>query len=301
MNIELLIKILKMDELSLLSFIKNYVREKKVISDNENYVYIKNKSPLVLVAHMDTVRHSYSYGIDLEKKDNIIRNKLGILGGDDRAGVFMLLRIYDYCKKSGGKLPQLLFTNYEESGGIGVSKFIKDKHLNTNKVKFFIEADRRGHTEYVTYNKLPIELQNFMEAYGYNKTWGSYSDIYNLTSSYNIPSVNIAAGYYHQHTPYEFINVDHLMDSLGNLKNIVNDMYKLPNYDRNADYRGSSWDDMFPNYLNMLDLDNAEYYFDDYTDDLYPEEIIVDEEDDLWKLTPEGYCKKVTKNGKGGI
>lgn len=250
-SLEFITRVLEMNDLELLSFIRGWFRDETVITDGINYVYVKNESPLVLVAHIDTVRHSNK--VDIKITDNVISNSRGILGADDRAGVYMLLNVYSYVKEVGGIVPQFLFTNFEESFGVGVSKFIKHDHLNKENVKFFIEADRLGRDQYVNYHSLPDVLAKFVESFGYKHAHGSYSDIHNLTAAYKIPSVNISAGYYFQHTPSEILNWAYVNESLDKLIKIVENMYNIPPYAYkniyNYDYDYSSWDMDIPDLV----------------------------------------------------
>ena len=257
-SLEFITRVLEMNDLELLTFIRGWFRDEEVITDDINYVYVKNESPLMLVAHIDTVRHGTK--VDIKINDNMISNSRGILGADDRAGVYMLLNVYSYVKEVGGIVPQFLFTNFEESFGVGVSQFIKHGHLNKENVKFFIEADRLGRDQYVNYHYLPDPLAKFIESFGYRHAHGSYSDIHNLTATYKIPSVNISVGYYFQHTPSEILNWSYLNESLDKLIRIVENMYNIPEYEYKSiykyEYDYSTWDDDIPEII-ILDSANA--------------------------------------------
>ena len=90
------------------------------ITDHENYWVFNNDSGclITLVAHIDTVNdyvNEVSFNI---VDDNIISNKNGILGADDRAGVYACMQLMDSCR--------VIFTNYEETGGQGVKKLCQD-------------------------------------------------------------------------------------------------------------------------------------------------------------------------------
>lgn len=176
-----------------------------VETDLENYFFIKGNIPLCFVAHIDTVRTKKDK-MNLKIENNIITNSGGILGADDRAGVYGLFKIYESLLDDR-EIPSFLFTNYEEVGGVGVKSFI-DTYNKLENVNLFIELDRRGTDEYVTYVDVSKEVENYIESFGFIPSVGSYSDIADLAEHYLIPAVNISIGYYSQHTNKERLVID---------------------------------------------------------------------------------------------
>jgi len=164
-----------------------------------------------LVAHIDTVHKQKPSKTDINQTGDIITNAKGGLGADDRAGVYALLTLKD--------LPyNLLFTNLEENGGIGVKWAIKEIPDLLSANTCFIEIDRKGTGHYVDYVGAEQEFQNLFETRGLAPEFGSYSDVYDLSSELSIASVNLACGYYDQHTPIESLNLKELQAVIDFLK-----------------------------------------------------------------------------------
>jgi len=203
-------------------------------TDRENYLYLSRpESKVLLVAHIDTVcRTGFKR---LVQSKHVIRNVNGILGADDRAGCFLI-----YTLLNNWALPvfDVLFTNYEETGGQGAKAFIRDKVFKQNDIRLFIELDRKGKSEYVTYNDLPHEVAQYIESFGFKESYGTYSDIYDLTDTYKIPSVNLSVGYYDQHTPKESLNLKHMDLTLKRLTDILRKpipkLHKVKEYRKNG-------------------------------------------------------------------
>ena len=183
---------------------------KGVVTDSENYLYKHNEnSRYLIVAHLDTVCDAGFKHIVTDIEKQCISNVNGILGADDRAGCFM---VYQLLKNT--KLPDfdVLITNYEECGGLGVGRFIKDKVINLENIRLFIELDRMGANEYVSYTPLPDQVKTYIEKFGFKENRGSYSDIADLSEEYLVPSLNLSVGYYHQHTKKEYLNLKEMKE-----------------------------------------------------------------------------------------
>lgn len=207
----------------------------EVITDYDNYLVVQGDSPICLVAHVDTVSFG-TLNMVLKWNRNVIRNTEGILGADDRAGVFAILEIVESAKKSGLPMPSVIFTNYEESGGRGVKELIKSKVFDTSNTKLFVELDRKGSNEYVYYtSSLPREVKDYVESFGYIQKDGSYSDIMDLAFEYHIPAVNLSIGYYSQHTQFETLHYDEMFLNINRVKDMLKDpitqLYKLSDAD----------------------------------------------------------------------
>jgi len=198
----------------------------------DDWIYVNNSNPIMLVAHMDTI--SRAKKLRFRVKHNKIMARNSVLGADDRAGIYAIMEILNRCKQTGIPMPSVLFTNYEESGLIGVDTFIKARKMEKN-VKLFIELDRRGSNEYVVYDySMPKEVQEYIERYGYVKDIGSVSDVANLTEEYNIPHVNLSVGYYNQHTSKEYLVPSELEWSIGQVfemvQNPIEELYEVESY-----------------------------------------------------------------------
>jgi|GEM_PF-1350503 len=188
---------------------KNYFKKGDYITDGDNYFYQDNASPILLVAHMDTVTRKKCKVV---VNRNVLTNKHpDPLGGDDRAGIFGIIEVLRECEEAKLAKPSILITNYEESGGRGVKAFITSDELQIEHINLMVELDRKGATEYVTYADIDKKVEQYVESFGFKSGWGSYSDIADLTDAYFIPSVNLSIGYYEQHSSREYQHFDELL------------------------------------------------------------------------------------------
>jgi len=205
-----LIHLLTLTEPELFTHLKQVVKPSHY--SNGLYLYVHKDDNLpCLVAHIDTVHKQKPNKKDIVQVDDVLSNTKGGLGADDRAGVYALLQLKD--------LPyNLLFTNYEETGGIGVKQAIHDLSELLSANTCFIEIDRRGTGHYVDYVGAEQEFLSLFETRGLTNEFGTYSDIYDLSSELAIASVNLACGYYDQHTPMESLNLKELQAVIDFLK-----------------------------------------------------------------------------------
>ena len=170
-----------------------------------NFILVHGQAPVMLVAHLDTVHEEPVRDICLSSDGNIIMSPQGI-GGDDRCGVFALVKVYKYAKVK----PWLLFTCEEEVGGIGAEYFClahKQKQLpkNLDTLKLIIEIDRRGSNDAVFYQCSNLDFEKYITDKGFKTAQGSFSDISLIASELGIAAVNLSSGYYSPHTLHEYI------------------------------------------------------------------------------------------------
>lgn len=184
-------------------------------SVSEGYIYASG-STMLLQAHYDTVRKDQV--IKVKRNGNIIYNPDGILGADDRAGVYAMLKIVKECHLRGIKKPGVLFTGGEESGGIGMITFLEDIMLKGNaqileeikRYRLLVALDRKGANEYVCYNDPPTEVREYAEAFGWHGNHGTFSDCELFSNEFKTPHINCSVGYYNQHTRNEYLVLDEL-------------------------------------------------------------------------------------------
>lgn len=210
---EQLVKLLEMpDQETVLRYVAEILRPEMkvgVLHVTPDYIYLDTGHPLCLMAHMDTVNDNR--GVKVKVSRRIMRNDITApLGADDRAGVFAALRAYRILKERNEAPPSLLFTTDEESGGLGARKFVADNVFNNDKTHLVLALDRRGASEYVDYTRQPLEVERYVESFGYERKNGSYNDVLDLNSAYQVPGVNLSVGYYSQHTASEKLHVDEL-------------------------------------------------------------------------------------------
>lgn len=204
------------------------------IYEFDNWIYVDNSNPIMLIAHIDTITRSKK--LKFKVRHNYIKARNSVLGADDRAGVYGILEVLNLCKLNSVPMPSILFTNYEESGLLGVRSFIKSNVMKRN-INLFIELDRKGKNDYVYYDyRIPEQIRNYVESYGYVEKFGSFSDVAELTEEYLIPHINLSVGYYNQHMSTEYLVPSELNDTINNVfdmvKNPIDELYtvELCNY-----------------------------------------------------------------------
>ncbi|MDD6828062.1 MAG: hypothetical protein PUE12_18490 [Oscillospiraceae bacterium] len=163
----------------------------------DGFVFAKGTVPILLVAHMDTVHKTLPQIIEFN--NGKISSPQGI-GGDDRCGIYMISKIIQQHHCS------VLFTEDEETGGIGASKFVHHNCSNDLEFNYIIELDRRGKDDAVFYECDNPEFEDFITKDGDWKTnWGSYSDICDVAPALGCAAVNLSCGYYNAHTEKEYV------------------------------------------------------------------------------------------------
>lgn len=186
--------------------IKKYVKSrihKPICGDG--FVFHKGTFPVLLCAHMDTVH---------EKRINTLVYANGTLsspqgiGGDDRCGIYMILKILKRYDCS------VVFLEDEEKGCIGAKKFAKSKICEelkkTGGLKYIIEFDRKGNNHAVTYDCGNDEFDSFITKEFFKKEYGTCSDISYIAPELGIAAVNLSCGYYEEHSLLEWVNLEEM-------------------------------------------------------------------------------------------
>lgn len=205
------IKICKKNQKQLKSYLVDVLVSagyKPVVEDG--FIYAKEQNvPVLLTAHMDTVHKEKVRNIVIE--GNRISSPQGI-GGDDRCGIYI---IYKIITKTNLR-PAILFCEDEEIGGVGSDKFTTSKiSYELDNLKFLVELDRANATEAVYYSCGNEEFKSFVEkATGYKESWGTFSDICNLSPECGLASVNLSCGYYKAHTTDEYVVFDEMENTI---------------------------------------------------------------------------------------
>lgn len=181
------------------------------VTDNLNYWYKPGTNGILLVSHVDTITrcNSEKHGqkkreLELTEFAGIIRATGSVLGADDRSGCFAISEI---LKDKELRNCGVLLTNFEEAGGKGVKRFIQDHPQILNTYKIFVEIDREGVDQFTHYmEEIDPLINDLCEQFNFNFNQGSYSDVADLSRHYKIPHVNLSAGYYNQHTKWEYLD-----------------------------------------------------------------------------------------------
>lgn len=212
------------------------------ITTGDGYVFAKGDVPVLLIAHMDTVKGEIPKTIikepTLEGIRMIAENSL--IGGDDRCGVWMIMNIIKKVKC------HVLFLEDEEIGCVGARKFTKTNNIDYVKenISFMIELDRRGSNDCVYYSNDNRDFVKYIEEKtGTKEAYGSMSDISTLMPATNVAGVNISCGYYKEHTHDEYIMLDEMNDIMQRLMNFLTSETEFPRYKYVAKYRQMSFSD----------------------------------------------------------
>ena len=218
--------------------LKEYLFEhlKKYYDEHNIYfldggIVVRGKDKITLVSHMDI--HPI---IDNNHKDkkllsflNTVYCKTGI-GGDDRCGILVILELLDR-----GYRPNIIFTEKEEVGRVGVRKLIEnhlDLLLEITKVSpYLLGLDRKGFNEAVFYECNNLEFREFIiNEYSLELNRGSFSDVSNLGLSLDKAICNVSVCYYSAHSENEYVNLKKLKLMIDKIELMVKDSNNIKSY-----------------------------------------------------------------------
>lgn len=178
----------------------------------QGFVYAAGEVPVLLVAHLDTVHKNRVKTICYSRDRKVMMSPEGI-GGDDRAGVYMILRIIQEHRC------HVLFCEDEETGGNGAREFANSKIRP--EVSYIVEMDRRGANDAVFYNCDNPEFTDFVCSFGFEEAHGSFSDISVIAPRLSIAAVNISAGYFNEHRQHESIDLSAVENNIARISEMV--------------------------------------------------------------------------------
>lgn len=216
------------------------------------YKPVNTQSKVCIVAHIDTVfdddfsrYQTWSSGKQWnsttkqwEEKEIVSKprrvfhdEKKGVfwspdgLGADDRAGMFAGLHLFNTIPEE--HRPFLLLTDYEEVGGVGAKEVYRAFQSDLQDVTMFIELDRQGADDIVTYQDEGKDFIEYLEGFGFSEAFGSYSDISTFCPEFMICGANLSIGYYRQHTKEEYLIESELWATVEKVKKICADNSKV--------------------------------------------------------------------------
>ena len=256
------------------------------VVNEDGFLYAKGTDPILLTAHMDTVHKRQCKKISVKKRDGktILSSKDGI-GGDDRCGIYMILQII----KETNLRPYVLFCEDEEIGGVGSKKFcITDYVDDLCDCLFFIELDRANDHDLVYYDDANELFHDFCsDTTGYKESYGSFSDISNLSPACGVSSVNISCGYYNAHTTDEYVVFEEMEKSIEATIALMKegiawgDRYEYKEYEYHVSSFERKWyESLYGSYEDDLDKEDKEdardsnlvhYQFEDVNGNVYDE------------------------------
>lgn len=182
------------------------------VQKQKGFLYAEGSTPVLLVAHLDTVHRALPETICYSADGAVMMSPQGI-GGDDRAGVYMILRIIQdlHC--------HVLFCEDEEPGGHGARAFTKSGIVPD--VNYIVELDRVGNNDAVFYQCRNWQFEQYINGFGFQTAFGSFSDISILAPHLNLAAVNLSTGYYHAHQPGEYVRLDEIEDLISRVAKLL--------------------------------------------------------------------------------
>lgn len=227
----LLEELLKRNEIGkmayLIPILKQYYDE-ELIKVTPDYITVLYDGPVCLVAHLDCVQEdktNYQFIYDRERG---LATSIHGLGMDDAAGIAMIIKLL----RAGYRFP-ILFPCGEEVGMTGTFQFTQDYYdLPWPSLKYFMELDRRGSNDLVTYEYNNPEFDKYIESFGYfQKNYGTCSDISILSPCYEIASCNLSIGYSDEHTLNEVLNINDWLNIYDEICLILDDRNNCPDFE----------------------------------------------------------------------
>lgn len=250
--------------------LRDYLKHKKRSAVFQNgFLYSKGTIPVLLVAHLDTVHKSLPSVICRNEGDDIWMSPEGI-GGDDRCGVYIILRLLDRFDC------HVLFTEDEEIGGIGAEKFASYARGKDFRLRYILEFDRRGKDDAVFYNCDNKDFTRYISSFGFKEADGSFSDISVIAPVLKTAAVNLSSGYHAPHTQHEYVSfaeIESVIDKAGKILKVIESVrhfdyvpriVKLnqsikPGYSLYGDsFYGDCWYDAFDPFDGMPDCELPE-------------------------------------------
>ncbi|MEI6296186.1 MAG: hypothetical protein WCO84_00890 [bacterium] len=250
--------------------------------NKDGFLYAKGNIPILLVAHLDTVHIQQVKEVFKSKNGNLWSALEGI-GGDDRAGIYIILRLLEKFNC------HVLFCEDEEIGCVGADKFVKSG-IKPN-VKYIVEYDRKGNNDAVFYECYDKTFIKFITDAGFKQNFGSYSDISSIAPYLQVSSVNLSAGYYNPHTKQEYINIQDINNIVEKSKKFLSkkvdkfkyeykekEEYTYPYFTfwkKRTDDLKAKYDNKESDYVDYLSYDNYEISYFDKTQLLDSEYVIT--------------------------
>lgn len=182
------------------------------VQKQKGFLYAEGSTPVLLVAHLDTVHRALPETICYSADGTVMMSPQGI-GADDRAGVYMILRLIQSCHC------HVLFCEDEETGGHGARAFTKSGIKPD--VNYIVELDRMGSNDAVFYNCMNEQFEQHICSFGFQTAFGSFSDISILAPKLNLAAVNLSTGYYNAHRVNEIVHLDEVEKLIGRVEKLL--------------------------------------------------------------------------------
>ena len=265
------------------------------VQKQKGFLYAEGSTPVLLVAHLDTVHRALPETICYSVDGAVMMSPQGI-GGDDRAGVYMILRLIQsvHC--------HVLFCEDEETGGCGARAFTKSGIVPD--VNYIVELDRVGNNDAVFYQCRNRQFEQYINGFGFQTAFGSFSDISILAPHLNLAAVNLSTGYYHAHQPGEYVRLDEVEALIGRVEKLLQTKTERFSYEQKPTVRKLGEQEGLQQKrlvalldthivrINHQDVADGRGYFMDESGGVY---LYLDEHDRMVHISSaEAFCKDGT-------
>jgi hypothetical protein len=247
-NEELLLKIFHIpspsnQESKMQDFITDFLDSLKIPYTKDktgNIFNIDNENKPLLSAHMDTVQkesdcilapfiriYDYEMASDKEIISKRILRGLGVVGGDDKCGIYIILEILSKHKDIN-----FIFSVGEEVGCTGIKAFaaIEENRKKLEKCSYGLVLDRRYSDNIICF-KNSYGTQEFEDAlfdqlkqFKFKPEAGAVSDANTLKEF--MSCANLSVGYYEPHSIKEFVVLSQLKNTLNAVESTITTMVK---------------------------------------------------------------------------
>lgn len=191
----------------------------------KKYIIAEGNLPICLVAHMDTVSPTPPADIYYDREKCIMWSPQ-LLGADDRAGIYAIIQILN-----AGYRPSVIFTTDEEVGALGAKALVSQiPNCPLENLKAIFQLDRCGENDCVFYDCDNRDFVDYVESFGFEENFGSFSDISVIAPAWGVAAVNLSVGYENEHHLIETLNTRHLDDTIKKVKKICEDSENMLSY-----------------------------------------------------------------------
>lgn len=240
----------------LLQLLQDFYTQDEII-EGDKYIVARGEIPIGLVAHLDTVYRSPVRKLIYDPKETIYWSPEG-LGADDRAGVWAIMEIL-----AKGHKPSVFFLHDEERGTLGASFLAEELKILDfytaeeenylgwmHDLKYLVEIDRANSMDSVYYSCGNKEFKTYINDFGFVSSFGSFTDIVELSPALDVASVNLSTGYYNQHSSAEYLVVKELRSTIKKIEQMLlraDDVEKF-------DYQEEQYKSLFSTYKHNDEL-----------------------------------------------
>lgn len=230
MNLKLMKTLCDLDKDTLKRTLVTYLKKKdyKKVIFKDDYIVAEGELPVCLIAHTDTVfdndpmqkyiriPQEELWLYDSEK--DILWRAYGA-GFDDKSGIYSIIKILE-----AGYRPHIIFTDFEEVGGVGAQQLVIDYPKLPFSCDFLIELDRRGKNDAVFYDCDNWFFKKYITSFDFKESIGSFSDISFIGPIWDRAAVNLSVGYMDEHSDNERLYCNWCDETIEKVKVILDNL-----------------------------------------------------------------------------